>query len=201
VLWQSQKRCCEDAHKLLSNNRIFYKSCYQAIEHTYRDEQLVVLCLWLMGAGADGNQRQELLRYLLDNFPNHNNRTDNCANCKRADTVARATLEFAHYKNQAQAKTAAIERLEQLLDRRSEEISYWVQAEIYDYLADLYLIEGVTPVRLERYSQALNKLNEAKQSNEALAKRFTPLERKYQALLAPQDKNKQSPSRPKPKGE
>ena len=53
ALWQSQKRCCEDAVKVLNNNRIFYKSCYNAISRYYKDEELVVLCLWLMDSGAN----------------------------------------------------------------------------------------------------------------------------------------------------
>lgn len=189
ALWQSEKRCCEDAVKLLNNNRIFYKSCYNAISRNYKDEELVVLCLSLMGYGADSNQSIELTRFLIENFSNHKNRVDNCANCMPGDTVARATLKLTTYESRmSNSKRVPIERIERLLDSRSDEISYWVQGEIYEFLGDIYLEDGVTPERLARYTNAYNKLKKVKDYNEPLARRFQPIEKRYQLLLNPPPK-------------
>lgn len=193
ALWQSQKRCCEDAVKLLNNNRIFYKSCYNAVSRNYKNEELVVLCLWLMDSGADSNQSIELSRFLIENFSNHKSRVDNCANCMPGDTVARVTLEFSTYESRmSNSKRVPIERIESLLDSRSDEISYWVQAEIYEFLGDIYLEDGVTAERLGRYTKAYNKLNKVKEYNEPLARRFPPIEKRYQLLLNPPPRTKEN---------
>lgn len=201
ALWQSEQRCCVDPELLLKNNRIFYKSCYNAIANNYNDEQLVVTCLWLMTIGADSKQSIELSRFLLNNFSHHKNRVDNCANCMPADTVARVTLEVAAFDSRfSNSKKTSIDRIERLLDARSDEISYWVQAEIYEFLGDLYLEEGVTQERLERFAKAYTKLNQVKEYNEPLAKRFAPIEKRYQSLLNPPPKNiPNKSSRVKPK--
>jgi hypothetical protein len=189
ALWQSEKRCCVDPDLLLKNNRVFYKSCYNAIANNYKDEHLVVTCLWLMNVGADANQSVELSRFLLENFSHHKNRVDNCANCMPADTVARVTLEVASFDSRMNnSKKAPIDKIERLLDSRSHEISYWVLAEIYEFLGDMYLEDGVTPERLERYTTAFTKLNQVKDYNEPLAKRFAPIEKQYKLLLNPPPK-------------
>lgn len=199
TLWQSEKRCCEDAATLLKNNRVFYKSCYNAISKNYNDEQMVVLCLWLMDSGADSNQRIELSKFLVENFSKHKNRVDNCANCMPGDTVARVTLELANYESRnKESKKVAIERIESLLDSRSDEISYWVQAEIYEFLGDIYLEDGITPERIDRYTKAYNKLNKVKEYNEPLANRFSPIEKRYQLLLSPPEATEKISSQEKP---
>jgi hypothetical protein len=184
ALWQSEKRCCEDANVLLRNNRIFYKSCFNAISNNYENEELVVKCLWLMGAGADSKQRVQLKRYLVENYGRHKNNVDNCANCMPGDTVARVTLELARYESRASSsKTQPIERLENLLDSRSDEISYWVLAEIYQFLGVLYLESGVTQERFNRYEESYYRLKKAKQHNEPLERRFAPVEKMYNLII------------------
>jgi hypothetical protein len=189
ALWQSEERCCVDPELLLKNNRVFYKSCYNAIANNHNDEPLVVTCLWLMNVGADSKQSIELSRFLLDNFSHHKNRVDNCANCMPADTVARVTLEVATFDSRiSNSKKAPIDSIERLLDSRSDEISYWVQAEIYEFLGNMYLEEGVTQERLERFAKAYTKLNQVKDYNEPLAKRFESIEKRYRLLLNPPPK-------------
>jgi hypothetical protein len=184
ALWQSEKRCCEDANVLLRNNRIFYKSCFNAIMGNYGNEELVVKCLWLMDIGADSKQRVELKRYLVENYGLHKNSVDNCANCMPGDTVARVTLELSRYESRANhSKTQPIKRLENLLDSRLYEISYWVQAEIYEYLGVLYLESGVTQERLSRYEESYNRLNKAKQHNGPLERSFARVEKRYNLLV------------------
>jgi hypothetical protein len=187
ALWQSEKRCCEDANVLLKNNRIFYKSCFNAITDNYENEELVVKCLWLMDAGADKEQRVRLKRYLVDNFGHHRNSVDNCANCMPGDTVARVTLELARYESRtSNSKKQPIKLLEDLLDSRLDEISYWVQAEIYEFLGVLYLEDGVTEDRQNRYEETYYRLKKAKQYNEPLEKRFAQIEKKYNLIIQAQ---------------
>jgi hypothetical protein len=184
ALWQSEKRCCEDPKTVLKNNRIFYKSCYNAISAHYEDEELVVLCLWLMDAGAESNQRTELARFLVDNFADHKSSVDNCANCMPADTVARVTLDLARYESSGtHKKERPIGRIEKLLDSREDEISYWVQAEIYEFLGQLYLEEGLTPERLSRYKKAYDNLNRLKEFDEGVNRRFLAVEKLYYVML------------------
>ena len=184
ALWQSEKRCCENPTTLLKNNRIFYKSCFNAITAHYEDEELVVKCLWLMDIGADEGQRMELTRFLVDNFAQHKDRIDYCANCMTGDTIARATLDLVTFESRSShSKEPPIGRIEHLLDTRGDEISYWVQAEIYEFLGQVYLETGLTPERLDRYGKAYAKLNKVKEFNEPLARRFPPLEKIYKVML------------------
>jgi len=185
-LWRSEKRCCEDDDNVAANNRIFYKSCYNAISAHYEDEALVVKCLWLMDAGAEKDQRVELYRFVVENFPGHRNRVDDCVNCMPGDTVARVTLDLARIESY-DSKERGIGRIENLLDTRENEISYWVQAEIYESLGRLYLEAGLTSERLDRYKRAYARLDVVKESNEPLQRRFAPLEKLYEAMMAEAD--------------
>jgi hypothetical protein len=193
ALWQSEKRCCEDANTLLKNNRIFYKSCFNAISKNYDNEELVVTCLWLMDVGAESNQRIEISRFLVDNFRHHKNSVNNCANCMPGDTVARVTLDLARYESRtSNSKDQPINRIENLLDSRKDEISYWVQAEIYEFLGETYLEAGINYERLNRFKEAYNKLDKIKNYNEPLERRFAPLVKLYNLILqnAPNDSAK-----------
>jgi len=183
TLWHSGKRCCDDDSEVLRNNRIFYKSCFNAINAHNDDEDLVVKCLWLMGVGAEPRQRIELSRFLVDNYSQHKNDVSHCANCMPGDTVARVTLEVAQYESRtSNDKNQSIQRLEKLLDSRRDEISYWVQAEIYEFLGKRYLDAGITKERLGRYSDAYNELKRVKEYNQTLEKRFPPIEKLYKLI-------------------
>jgi hypothetical protein len=184
TLWQSQKRCCGDSSAVLTNNRIFYKSCFNAISRHYEDEDLVVECLWLMDVAADSNQRTQLARFLVDNFGHHKNHVDDCANCMPGDTVARVTLDLARYESaESNNKEHAIQRIENLLDTREDEVSYWVQAEIYEFLGQLYLEAGLTQERLNRYQRAYARLDRLKEINEPLKRRFAPIQKIREVML------------------
>lgn len=183
ALWQSEKRCCEDENTLLQNNRIFYKSCFNAIVDHYDDEELVVKCLWLMDVGAESEHKVALSRFLVDNFPHHRNDISNCANCMPADTVARVTLTLARHESRStNDKKLPVDRIETLMDARKDEISYWVQAEIYAFLGKLYLEDGVTDERFQRFNAAYERLNRARLHNEPLARRFAQVENRYRQV-------------------
>jgi hypothetical protein len=184
-LWQSEKRCCgKYDEQVFKNNRIFYKSCFNAISAHYEDERLVVLCLSTMDVGAEAPERVQLARFLVDNFASHKASVENCANCMPADTVARTTLDLARYESrESNNKLGPVGRLEKLLDTREDEISYWVQAEIYEFLGELYLEAGVTPDRLSRYKTAFDRLNRLKEVNEPLNRRFEPVQKNYDLMI------------------
>jgi hypothetical protein len=184
TLWQSERRCCGDSDTVTKNNRIFYKACFNAINAHYEDERLVVMCLWLMDVGADKEQRQALRRFLVDNFPHHKNSVDHCANCMPADTVARVTLTLAQLESrESNDKRGPITRIEKLLDTREDEISYWVQAEIYEFLGAVYLEDGLTQPRLERYEKAYARLDRLREINEPLQTRFAPIKKHHEMML------------------
>jgi hypothetical protein len=184
TLWMSQKRCCENAGTLETNNRIFYKSCYNAISAHYEDEKLVVKCLWLMDIASNRDETVRLARFLVDNYSHHKNSVDFCADCMPGDTVGEVTLELARFDSRERNnKQLPISRLEKLLDTREDEISYWVQAEIYEFLGQLYLEDGLTQERLARYQKAYTRLERLKEINEPLKTRFAPLQKHHEAML------------------
>lgn len=138
ALWQSKKRCCVDKKTLRENNREFYRACYQAIVNHVNNEELVVKCLWLMDTGLSGAERTQFNRFLLDNYPDHQNNITRCANCSTGDTVARVTRELAARMNREAQLDEAILLIENLLERR-DDISLWVQLEIHETLGRFYL--------------------------------------------------------------
>lgn len=182
ALWQSKKRCCVDKHVLLNNNRIFYKSCYEAIANHYDDERLVVKCLWLMDSGADSEQRIQLSRFLVDNFSHHKNSITGCVNCMPADTVARETTSLARYERRLGNRENAIDIIETLLDKRVNEISYWVQVETYELLGKMYLERGITTENVARFQEASERLFRAKDYNEPLQKRYGKFDTIYKLI-------------------
>lgn len=184
ALWQSEKRCCEDENILLKNNRIFYKACFNAISEHYEDEELVVKCLWLMDIGAESDEKVQLARFLVQNFSHHKNSIAECANCMPGDTVARETLTLARYESRLNnSKDTSIRLIENVLDTRLDEISYWVQAELYEYLGALYLESGLNDERLERMKEVIDRFNKVKKYNEPLERRYKSFEKIYQIII------------------
>lgn len=139
ALWRSEKRCCGDDRGVINANRVFYKSCYRAIEARLDDENVEPYCLWLMDVALDYDDSIELSRYLLANHAQYAQPTDYCANCSPADLIARTARDVALYDaRQNNRPIEAAADLEQLLDNREAEISAWVLGEIYVSLAEIY---------------------------------------------------------------
>lgn len=183
-LWQSEKRCCEEKNTLLKNNRIFFKSCFNAISEHYEDEELVVLCLWLMDVGAASKQKIKLSRFLVENFSHHKNSITGCVNCLPGDTVARETLTLARYESRLNnSKDESIRLIENVLDKRIDEISYWVQAEIYEYLGKLYLESGLDDRRLERMREVYERFNRVRKYNSPLERRYESFDKIYRVII------------------
>lgn len=184
ALWQSEERCCEDENTLLKNNRIFYKACFNAMSEHYEDEELVVKCLWLMGVGAESDQKVQLTRFLVQNFSHHKNSIAGCANCMPGDTVARKTLTLARYENRlSNSKDISIRLLENVLDNRLDEISYWVQAELYEYLGKLYLESGLNVERIDRMKEVFDRFNNVKRYNKPLERRYKSFDKVYKVII------------------
>ncbi|EAR10629.1 hypothetical protein [Reinekea blandensis] len=151
ALWASEKRCCGDDRSVVKANRVFYKSCYRAIEAKPDDVHLVPYCLWLMDVALDYDDSIQLSRYLLEHYLFYSQPTDYCANCSPADLVARTTRDVALYDlRHNNAPYDAALQLERLLDEREAQISAWVLGEIYVSLAEIY--EAI-PDRAERVDQ------------------------------------------------
>jgi len=180
-LWQSEKRCCEDENKLQTNNRIFYKACYNAIAEHFNDDELVTKCLWLMDIAVEREQAIQLTRFLVENYANHKSSTKGCVNCEPGDVIARETLTLAQYES-ADNLEDAINLIESLFERRSD-ISLWVQAEIYQYLATLYLKTEVSNERMARLTQVDQTLKAAADNNKLKDWRYTNFQRSYKQVV------------------
>ena len=184
-LWRGKKRCCVAESILLDNNREFYKSCYNAIINNPDNEKLVVKCLWLMDTGADGNQRTDIKRFLVNSYGTHKNSVVGCVNCAPADTVARVTQELANVEKYSGNIDAAIRMLENLFDYRGGEISLWIQTEIYQTLGKLYMSSAVTETRKERMKNAYTKLNSVREFKEnGVERRFAKFEQICKQVIA-----------------
>jgi hypothetical protein len=137
-LWRSEKRCCESKSKLFRNNKKFFKSCYNAITEHYEDEKLVVKCLWLMGFGEAREQDIQAKSFIVNNFPQHISSVDNCANCDTGDVYARSAHSLANYK-QSKELNKSISLIENALTTRGNDISHWIQIDMYVDLCRFYL--------------------------------------------------------------
>ncbi len=184
TLWRGKKRCCIDESTLLANNREFYKACYEGIVNNSENDELVVKCLWLMDVGADKDQRIEMNRFLVENFGNHKNSVKRCSNCSPGDTVARVTKDLARMENAQGQIDHAIYLLEELLDNRRGEVSHWVQIEIYEVLANMYLSSVVTNERKDRINSAYNRLSSVRREDNGVERRFEQFEKTYKDVMA-----------------
>lgn len=181
-LWRSKKRCCIDKDILVANNREFYKGCYQGIVNNPKFEELVVKCLWLMGAGADRKQKKLIKYYLVDNYGLHENDTSRCANCAPADTVARVTHDVARIEHGKENTDGAIELLEEVLNRRGSQISPWVQTEMYTTLGQYYLSTTVSTERAQNITRAYQRLAAIATKDNGVVNRIGSLETINQKL-------------------
>lgn len=173
-LWQQQ-----------GSEKVFYKSCYKAIDTHPDDDQLVVKCLYLMSAGiqSDKHRQIKLRRLLADTYPMHNDDLSRCANCMVGDTVARNAQRLAYSERYQTSVGESVLVLERVLDQRQGDISLWVQAEIYQDLMRYYGEVNFTPERRQRIKTAFAYLSEQRLGNQPLADRFAKLEKAYRELV------------------
>lgn len=182
-LWGSKKRCCISKRALIRNNREFYRSCYVAVAEHLDDDELVVKCMWLMDNALERNDRYTLQRSLLDRYPDHDDNVERCANCMPADTIARLTNELARQEIYRGNPEEAIRLVENVLDKRLNEISLWVQVELYTSLAKWYAETTMTMAAIERLQSARDRLKRLRDRNQALDRRFDTFEKTLQSVL------------------
>ena len=77
---------------------------------------------------------------------------------------------------------AAIELLESVFDRRGQEVSAWVQAELYTHLGKLYLKTELTTERKQRIENANERLLRVK-DHETMKQRYPEFERVYLQVI------------------
>lgn len=161
TLWRSEKRCCGDDRGVEKANRVFYKSCYRAIESKPDDVHVIPYCLWLMDVALGYEDSIQLSRYLLANYLYYSQPTDYCVNCRPADLIARTARDVALYDlRRDNAPYDAASRLETLLDEREAQISAWVLGEIYVSLAEIYEAIPDRQARVDRLHQRVVRLEE-----------------------------------------
>ena len=71
-----------------------------------------------------------------------------------------------------------------MLDERLEEISPWVQAELYESLGRLYVRAGVSPDRHGRMVEAYERLTAAAATDDTVARRIERLDRVYREVTS-----------------
>lgn len=186
-LWQSKPRCCVPKPELTANNQEFFKSCYNYVD-TYENsnqdiatEQAVVKCLWLMGDAVDKITRKELREYLIKNYTEHDQSTDDCTNCAPANTIVRVAGSLSNNYSSEGNPDAAIRLLEIILDKRSTETSDWVELETLEKLAYLYFKNGASDKQIARIKSGLDKFA-ANKDERRLKRRYIKLEKLYSKL-------------------
>lgn len=139
ALWQGHDRS-GSSNAVKKANRYFYKSCFVALYEKSDDPDLEPRCLVIMDNMLAAEDRVRLYQYLLKNYSNYDQRTDNCASCSPGDLIARATRDYARtefYTTNRENPIAAYAMLETLLDRRLDDISEWVLGEIYEEMSQM----------------------------------------------------------------
>lgn len=182
-LWQSEERCCIAERKLEKNERELYKSCYVAVAEHPRDDDLVVMCMNLMTYSVDRAQSYEIYSMMLERYADHKDIVSGCANCAPADTIARASLSLSRLEYLNDNIRAAITVLEEVLSRRLDEISPWVQAELYTTLAKHYAGYNATSEQVSTIREAWQRLDDLQQTDEPVRQRFRDLDKAYRELL------------------
>ena len=182
ALWQSEPRCCVDESLLEVSGRTLYRSCHSAIARHPRNEALVVKCLQLMDTRIERADRMLINRHLVENYPDHRDRTDNCHNCSPADTIANATRDLAWQERHSGNLAVAISLLENVLDTRFEEMTAHVQIDLYATLARFYTESEPSDTGISRISAAYSTLEPHRDASPAATKHFKRFERTYLEL-------------------
>ncbi|MEE9319462.1 MAG: hypothetical protein V3U76_03355 [Granulosicoccus sp.] len=183
ALWQSEERCCIAERKLEKNEREFYKSCYVAVAEHPQDDGLVVMCMNLMTYSVKRAQRREIHHLILERYADHRDIITGCANCAPADTIARVSHGLSRTEYSDGNKRLAITLLEDILIQRQDEISPWVQTEMYTTLAKHYAGNNATSEQVSTIKEAWQRLDDLQQTDEPVRRRFKDLDKAYRELL------------------
>ena len=184
TLWRSEKRCCGEP-EVKKNLKIMYKSCYNAILENYRDEELVVGCIPKMVNAAPSPQPHALWKFLVETYPDNKKDITRCSNCMEADTIARATHSLARYEyKETRLPGSSINLVESFMDKRGEQTSPWIKAEIFEFLGKLYVEKGVTEDTKLRYQNIHAALSESVASKSVKPWRLKNFNKVYDTIMA-----------------
>lgn len=182
-LWRSKKRCCINERKLKNNQREFYKACYVAVARNPADNALVAKCLQLMDSGMEPEVRRQINAHFVSNYFYFESPIDRCSNCLPADPIANASRELAWLEFRANNPHKAIEVVKNVLRARMEEISPFVQMNLYVALAHFYTTTGYSDEELKALLAARDRLRAHVKSRGASKHNFKDLERNIGELL------------------
>ncbi len=71
--------------------------------------------------------------FINDNYFYHNSRIDNCANCDKADFVARSAGKSSYYLYREDLN-GEINIIKEVIEKRGQEISPWIQLDLLENL-------------------------------------------------------------------
>ena len=182
-LWRSKKRCCISEGKLKKNQREFYKACYVAVARNPADKELVAKCLQLMDSGMEPAVRRLINEHFVSNYLYFESPIDRCSNCLPADPIANASRELAWLEYRSDNPYKAIEVVKNVLRVRMEEISPFVQMNLYVALAHFYTTTGYSDEELKALLAARDRLRAHVKSRGASKHNFKDLERNISELL------------------
>ncbi len=120
------------------SRRRFQKLTYQAILDRPEDRELAAAGVELMAATADPEQRLPLLKFGVEHFFDHEQRTDNCANCRRGDRTGQIVRDLAYAYIANGEPRAAIAIIERLVLERDADVSPYNLALTFEAMASAY---------------------------------------------------------------
>ena len=161
ALWQSAKRCCEDEKTLFESAKIFYKSCYLAIGRDPRNEDLVSLCLSLMTHKMPREVVRTIHNHYLENYFYRKENIDDCTHCRPADVVAQVSQEYARSISYGGNYRGAIAAIYRILEERGNEVSPFIQIDLYDNITWYHEKSSFTTSELARLEKAYTDLKPA----------------------------------------
>ena len=182
-LWQSKKRCCIAENKLRKNQREFYKACYVAVARNPNDQNLVAKCLQLMDSGMESTVRRQINEHFVSNYFYFESPIDRCYNCLPADPIANASRDLAWLEYRSDNPHKAIKTVKNVLSARLDEISPFVQMNLYVALAHFYTTTGYSDEELQALLAARDRLRAHVKSKGASKHNFKNLERNIGELL------------------
>jgi len=188
-LWQSEKRCCENEDKLFKNAKIFYKACYMAIANDRKNEELVHLCLSLMDHKMPKKVVRTIHDHYLKNYFYYKPSTEHCVNCLPGDKVAIVSQDYARSISYAGNHRGAITAISRVLNERGDEISSYVQMDLYNTLAQFHEKSSITQSEFSAIQAAYTELELSAGSTRAGLHNFERLGNTIERLrkLVPND--------------
>ena len=184
ALWQSEKRNDSDREALFEKAKVMYKACYMAIANDPGNHDLVTQCLVLMSHQMPRDITRVNDRYFIDNYFEHKARTDNCVNCLPADDLARVSRSYARGISYAGNYKGALATIMKVLDERGDEVSPYLQMELYDNIAWYYHKSSFTAGELDNLEAAYQRLQPPQDSNGGTRSNYERLRKGIDRLRA-----------------